>query len=206
MCWNCARSRTSAALRAPLDLAPKTARRIDDSGVEQDVPLERIVAGDLVRVRPGEKVPVDGGVVEGTSVVDESMITGEPFPVEKATGDSVTGATINGTGGFVMRAERVGADTLLYHIVQLVAEAQLSRAPIQRLVDVVAGYFVPTVMAVAAITFVVWATVGPSPAMAFALLDMVAVLIIACPCALGLATPMSIMSWHRPRCDRGRAD
>ncbi len=188
-----ARSRTSAALRALLDLAPKMARRIDDSGVEHDVPLERIVAGDLIRVRPGEKVPVDGVVVDGTSVVDESMITGEPIPVEKATGDSVTGATINGTGGFVMRAERVGADTLLYHIVQLVAEAQLSRAPIQRLVDVVAGYFVPTVMAVAVITFVVWATVGPPPAMAFALLNMVAVLIIACPCALGLATPMSIM-------------
>jgi Cu+-exporting ATPase len=188
-----ARSRTSAALRALLDLAPKMARRIDDSGVEHDVPLERIVAGDLVRVRPGEKVPVDGVVVDGTSVVDESMITGEPIPVEKATGDSVTGATINGTGGFVMRAERVGADTLLYHIVQLVAEAQLSRAPIQRLVDVVAGYFVPTVLAVAVITFVVWATVGPPPAMAFALLNMVAVLIIACPCALGLATPMSIM-------------
>jgi Cu+-exporting ATPase len=188
-----ARSRTSAALRALLDLAPKMARRIDDSGVEHDVPLERIVAGDLVRVRPGEKVPVDGVVVDGTSVVDESMITGEPIPVEKATGDSVTGETINGTGGFVMRAERVGADTLLYHIVQLVAEAQLSRAPIQRLVDVVAGYFVPTVLAVAVITFVVWATVGPPPAMAFALLNMVAVLIIACPCALGLATPMSIM-------------
>ena len=188
-----ARSRTSAALRALLDLAPKTARRIDDNGVENDVPLERLVAGDLLRVRPGEKVPVDGVVVDGTSVVDESMITGEPIPVEKAAGDPVTGATINGTGGFVMRAERVGADTLLYHIVQLVAEAQLSRAPIQRLVDVVAGYFVPTVMAVAITAFVVWAAVGPPPAMAFALLNMVAVLIIACPCALGLATPMSIM-------------
>jgi len=188
-----ARSRTGAALRALLGLAPKTARRINPDGSEEDVPIERIGAGDRLRVRPGEKVPVDGRVVEGASAVDESMITGEPIPVEKNPGDRVIGATVNGTGGLVMEAERVGADTMLSQIVQMVAEAQRSRAPIQKLADVVAGYFVPAVVAVAAITFVAWALMGPAPTMAFALINAVAVLIIACPCALGLATPISIM-------------
>jgi P-type Cu+ transporter len=188
-----ARSRTGAAIRALLGLAPKTARRIEPDGREGDVPLDQVRRGDRLRVRPGEKVPVDGTVVEGRSSVDESMVTGEPMPVEKGAGDRVIGATVNGTGGLVMEAERVGADTLLAQIVQMVAEAQRSRAPIQRLADVVASWFVPTVIAVSIVTFAVWAIWGPSPALAFALVNAVAVLIIACPCALGLATPMSIM-------------
>ncbi|NIR30826.1 MAG: heavy metal translocating P-type ATPase [Gammaproteobacteria bacterium] len=188
-----ARSRTGAAIRALLGLAPKTARRVNPDGSEEDVPLDQVRAGDRLRVRPGEKVPVDGKVVEGASAVDESMITGEPIPVEKNPGDRVIGATVNGTGSLVMEAERVGADTLLSQIVQMVAEAQRSRAPIQKLADLVAGYFVPAVVVIALVTFVIWALVGPEPAMAFALINAVAVLIIACPCALGLATPMSIM-------------
>ena len=188
-----ARSRTSGAIRALLDLAPRMARVIRDDGTEDDIPLDRVAVGDRLRVRPGEKVPVDGIVLEGTSSVDESMVTGEPIPVEKSPGEAVTGATVNGTGSFVMRAERVGSDTLLAQIVRMVGEAQRSRAPIQRLADVVAGYFVPAVLLVAAVTFAVWAAVGPEPAMAFGLINAVAVLIIACPCALGLATPMSIM-------------
>ncbi|MFQ5984195.1 MAG: copper-translocating P-type ATPase, partial [Alphaproteobacteria bacterium] len=188
-----ARSRTGKALRMLLDLAPKTARVIRDGGIEEDIPLDRVESGDRLRVRPGEKVPVDGVVLEGTSSVDESMVTGESIPVEKSPGSPVTGATINGTGSLVMRAERVGRDTLLYRIVQMVAEAQRSRAPIQRLADVVAGYFVPAVVLIAVGTFVVWALLGPAPALAYAIVNAVAVLIIACPCALGLATPMSIM-------------
>jgi Cu+-exporting ATPase len=188
-----ARSNTSSAIKALLGLAPKTARVIKPDGREEDVPLDRVVPGDRLRVRPGEKVPVDGVVVEGTSSVDESMVTGEPIPVEKKPGDRVIGATINTTGGFIMRADRVGADTLLAQIVRMVSEAQRSRAPIQRLVDVVASYFVPAVMFAAMITFIVWAILGPQPRMAYALVNAVAVLIIACPCALGLATPMSIM-------------
>ena len=188
-----ARDRTGAAIRALLGLAPKTARRIADDGSESDVALDLIQPGDRLRVRPGEKVPVDGVVVEGSSSVDEAMITGEPIPVEKSVGDTVIGATINGTGSIVIRAERVGADTLLSQIVQMVAEAQRSRAPIQKLADVVAGYFVPAVVTVALIAFAVWALVGPEPRMAHAIVNAVAMLIIACPCALGLATPMSIM-------------
>jgi P-type Cu+ transporter len=188
-----ARSQTGAAIRALLGLAPKTARRISPGGVEEDVPLDDIHPGDILRVRPGEKVPVDGEVVEGTSNVDESMVTGEPIPVEKRAGDRVVGATVNATGTFLMRAERVGADTLLSRIVQMVSEAQRSRAPIQKLADQVSGYFVPAVLLISAVTFVVWALLGPEPRMAFALINAVAVLIIACPCALGLATPMSIM-------------
>ncbi len=188
-----ARSQTSAAIKALLGLAPKTARRVGAGGAEADVPLEQVQVGDRLRVRPGEKVPVDGVILEGKSSVDESMITGEPIPVEKGPGDRVIGATINGTGALVMRAERVGAGTLLAQIVQMVSEAQRSRAPIQRLVDVVAAYFVPAVVAVAAATFVAWALLGPQPRMAHAIINAVAVLIIACPCALGLATPMSIM-------------
>jgi Cu+-exporting ATPase len=188
-----ARSRTGAAIRALLGLTPKTARRIGEDGSETDVPLEQVRVGDRLRVRPGEKVPVDGVVIEGTGSVDESMITGEPIPVEKQPGDRLTGATVNGNGSLVMRAERVGSETLLSRIVQMVSEAQRSRAPIQNLADVVAGYFVPTVVTIAVITFVIWAVWGPAPSMAFALVNAVAVLIIACPCALGLATPMSIM-------------
>ena len=188
-----ARSRTGAAIKALLGLAPATARRIEADGSEADVPLDEVQPGDRLRVRPGEKVPVDGEVVEGRSNVDESMITGEPVPVEKAPGDKVVGATLNTTGALVMRAEKVGADTLLARIVQMVADAQRSRAPIQKLADVVAGYFVPIVIVIAAVTFVVWSLAGPEPAMAYALINAVAVLIIACPCALGLATPMSIM-------------
>jgi Cu+-exporting ATPase len=188
-----ARSNTSSAIRALLGLAPKTARVIRSEGREEDIALERVAAGDRLRVRPGEKVPVDGVVVEGSSSVDESMVTGEPIPVEKKPGDRLIGATINGTGGFVMRAERVGSDTLLAQIVRMVSDAQRSRAPIQRLVDVVASYFVPAVVLSAVVTFIVWAIVGPQPRMAYALVNAVAVLIIACPCALGLATPMSIM-------------
>jgi Cu+-exporting ATPase len=188
-----ARSQTSSAIRALLALAPATARRLADDGSEADVPLEQVGVGDRLRVRPGEKVPVDGTVLDGRSSVDESMVTGEPIPVEKQAGDAVTGGTVNGTGSLVMRAERVGADTLLARIVQMVSAAQRSRAPIQRLADVVASYFVPAVLAISALTFVVWALVGPEPRLAHALVNAVAVLIIACPCALGLATPMSIM-------------
>jgi Cu+-exporting ATPase len=188
-----ARSRTGSAIKKLLGLAPKTARRLRDDGAEEDVPLEIVHVGDRLRVRPGESVPVDGVVLEGTSTLDESMVSGEPIPVAKQSGDHLVGATINGTGSLVMRAEKVGADTLLARIVTMVAEAQRSRAPIQKLADVVAGYFVPTVIAVAIVTFVVWAWIGPDPRMAHALVNAVAVLIIACPCALGLATPMSIM-------------
>jgi Cu+-exporting ATPase len=188
-----ARSQTSAAIRKLLGLAPKSARRIRSDGSEEDVPLDAVQPGDQLRVRPGEKVPVDGVVVDGRSHVDESMVTGEPTPVSKHAGDKVIGATINGTGSIVMRAERVGADTLLSRIVAMVAEAQRSRAPIQKLADTVSGYFVPIVIAIALVTFAVWATIGPAPRMAHALINAVAVLIIACPCALGLATPMSIM-------------
>jgi Cu+-exporting ATPase len=188
-----ARSSTGAAIKALLGLAPKTARRILDDGSEGDVPLDEVRPGDRLRVRPGEKVPVDGVVLEGTSAVDESMVSGEPIPVEKKPGDRVVGATVNGTGSFVLKAERVGAETLLARIVQMVAEAQRSRAPIQKLADQVAGYFVPAVVAIAVATAVVWGLVGPEPRMAHALVNAVAVLIIACPCALGLATPMSIM-------------
>jgi len=188
-----ARSRTSAAIRALLNLAPKTARRFREDGGEEDVTLGLVKPGDRLRVRPGEGVPVDGIVLEGRSSVDESMITGEPIPVEKGPGGRVTGGTINGTGGFVMRAERVGGDTLLARIVRMVSEAQRSRAPIQRLADTVSGYFVPVVVLTAVVTFVVWALIGPEPRMVYALVNAVAVLIIACPCALGLATPMSIM-------------
>jgi P-type Cu+ transporter len=188
-----ARAATSSAIRALLDLAPKQARRVRDDGREEDLALDAVVPGDMLRVRPGEKVPVDGIVIEGTSAVDESMISGEPLPVAKSPGDAVTGATLNTSGSFVMRAERVGRDTLLAHIVAMVAAAQRSRAPIQRLADTVSGWFVPAVVAVAAATFVGWALFGPPPALGFALLNAVAVLLIACPCALGLATPMSIM-------------
>ena len=188
-----ARSRTGAAIKALLGLAPKTARRLREDGTEEDVPLDDVHLGDRLRVRPGEKIPVDGFVVEGGSSIDESMVTGESIPVEKHEGDKVIGATVNGTGSFVMQAERVGAETLLSQIVQMVAEAQRSRAPIQKLADLVAGYFVPIVIGVAIVTFIIWATLGPEPRLAHALVNAVAVLIIACPCALGLATPMSIM-------------
>jgi Cu+-exporting ATPase len=188
-----ARSQTNEAIRALLNLAPKTARRISDDGIEEDVSLETVEVGDRLRVRPGEKVPVDGTVVSGSSSVDESMVTGEPIPVGKGEGDRVIGATVNGTGTMVIQAEKVGSETLLAQIVQMVAEAQRSRAPIQKLADLVASYFVPAVIVVAALTFVAWAIWGPEPAMTFALINAVAVLIIACPCALGLATPVSIM-------------
>jgi P-type Cu+ transporter len=188
-----ARSQTGAAIRALLGLAPKTARRIREDGKDEDVPLDQVQVGDHLRVRPGEKLPVDGVIIEGLSAIDESMVTGEPIPVAKQTGDRVIGATVNGTGSFVMRAERVGSETLLAQIVQMVAEAQRSRAPIQKLADVVSGYFVPAVVAVAVITFIGWSIWGPEPRMAHGLVNAVAVLIIACPCALGLATPMSIM-------------
>jgi Cu+-exporting ATPase len=188
-----ARSQTSSAIKMLLGLAPKTARIIRQNGVEEDIPLDQVHPGDLLRVRPGEKIPVDGVITEGRSSVDESMVTGEPIPVEKTEGSKVTGGTVNGTGGLVMRAERVGSDTLLAQIVRMVSEAQRSRAPIQRLADVVAAYFVPAVVIIAVITFLVWALIGPEPRLAFALVNAVAVLIIACPCALGLATPMSVM-------------
>jgi P-type Cu+ transporter len=188
-----ARSQTSSAIRALLDLAPNRARRLRENGTDEDIPLEDVVPGDRLRVRPGEKVPVDGVVLEGHSAVDESMITGEPVPAEKNPGDKVTGATVNTAGSFVMRAERVGSDTMLAQIVAMVAEAQRSRAPVQRLVDTISAWFVPAVIIIAAVTFVVWSIFGPTPAMGFALVNAVAVLIIACPCALGLATPMSIM-------------
>lgn len=187
-----ARARTSGALKALLGLTPKTARRVNGD-VESDVPIEHIQKGDLLRVRPGEKVPVDGVLVEGTSAVDEAMLTGEPVPVEKTVGSAVSGGTLNGNGSFVFRAERVGAETLLSQIVRLVNDAQRTRAPIQRVADVVAGYFVPIVLAVAVLTFAAWMMFGPAPRLPHALVNAVAVLIIACPCALGLATPMSIM-------------
>ena len=189
-----ARERTGSAIRALMDLAPKTARRIKADGTEDDVPLDALASGDRLRVRPGESVPVDGTLVEGRSSVDESMITGEPVPVEKNPGDTVTGGTLNRNGGFVMQAEAVGADTTLSRIVEMVAKAQRSRAPIQGLADRVAGYFVPAVVLSAIVAFVVWALVGPQPAMVHGLVAAVSVLIIACPCALGLATPMSIMT------------
>ena len=188
-----ARSQTNAAIKLLLGLAPKTARIIREDGTEEDIPMEHVQVGDRLRVRPGEKIPVDGDVIDGESNVDESMVTGEPLPVGKAAGDRVIGATVNGTGSLQMRAEKVGADTLLSQIVKMVADAQRSRAPIQRLVDVVSGYFVPAVVVIAIITFIVWSQWGPEPAIAYAVINAVAVLIIACPCALGLATPMSIM-------------
>ena len=188
-----ARDRTGAAIRALLGLAPKTARRVNDDGTEEDVPRDAIVPGDRLRVRPGEKIPVDGRVLSGASAVDESMLTGEPIPVEKREGDRVAAGTVNGTGSLIMVAERVGSETLLAQIVDMVAKAQRTRAPVQRLADVVAAWFVPAVVAIAIATFVVWALVGPEPAMAYALINAIAVLIIACPCALGLATPMSVM-------------
>jgi Cu+-exporting ATPase len=188
-----ARSRTGSAIRALLGLAPKTARRLRSDGTEEDVPLDQVVVGDRLRVRPGEKVPVDGVVLEGQSAIDESMVSGEPMPSEKIVGSRVVGATINGTGSLVMKAERVGSETLLARIVQMVSQAQRSRAPIQGLADKVSAVFVPAVVLAAALTFVVWAVVGPQPRMAYAVLNSIAVLIIACPCALGLATPMSIM-------------
>jgi len=188
-----ARSQTSSAIKALLGLRPKTARIVRDHGNEEDTPLESVQVGDKLRVRPGEKIPVDGIVLEGSSSIDESMITGEPIPVEKESGSKVTGATVNGTGSFIMKAERIGKDTLLAQIVKMVSEAQRSRAPIERLADIVSAYFVPAVLLIAAITFVVWAWTGPEPRLAHALVNAIAVLIIACPCALGLATPMSIM-------------
>jgi len=188
-----ARSQTSAAIKSLLGLAPKTARRIRADGTEEDVPLNHVHVGDLLRIRPGEKVPVDGVVVEGSSAVDESMLTGEPVPVSKRSGDKVIGATLNTSGALVMRSERVGSATMLAQIVQMVAQAQRSRAPMQRMADVVAGYFVVTVVAIAALTFFAWGFFGPEPSWVFGLINAVAVLIIACPCALGLATPMSIM-------------
>lgn len=187
-----ARSQTSNAIKALLGLAPKTARLIRDDGMEVDVPLENVKQGDKLRVRPGEKVPVDGIILEGGSAIDESMITGESIPVEKHSNDLVIGGTLNGTGSFVMRAEKVGSETLLAHIVQLVSEAQRSRAPIQRLADTVSAYFVPAVVVIAILTFIVWFFWGPEPSVAYAIVNAVSVLIIACPCALGLATPMSI--------------
>jgi P-type Cu+ transporter len=188
-----ARSKTNGAIRALLGLAPKTARVVGADGGERDIPLDQVERGDLLRVRPGEKVPVDGVVTEGQSAVDESMVTGESIPVEKVISSKVTGGTVNGTGAFLMRAERVGTETLLAQIVRMVSEAQRSRAPIQKLADLVSSYFVPAVVAVALVTFVIWAMFGPEPRLAYALVNAVAVLIIACPCALGLATPMSIM-------------
>jgi Cu+-exporting ATPase len=188
-----ARGQTGAAIKALLGLSPKTARRIKEDGSEEDVPLEQVSPGDKLRVRPGEKVPVDSIVIEGASSVDESMITGEPIPVQKQAGDRVIGATVNGTGALIVKTERVGTETLLAQIVKMVAEAQRSRAPIQKLVDIVAVYFVQIVISVAIITFILWAWLGPEPRFAYALINAVAVLIIACPCALGLATPMSIM-------------
>jgi Cu+-exporting ATPase len=187
-----ARSQTSAAIKSLLELAPKTARLVRDDGVEVDVPLDAVRMGDRLRVRPGEKVPVDGAILEGNSSVDESMVTGESIPAEKHRGDHVIGGTVNGTGGFLIQAEHVGSETLLAQIVQMVAAAQRSRAPIQRLADVVASWFVPAVVIVAVVTFIVWGLIGPQPRLAYAVVNSVAVLIIACPCALGLATPMSI--------------
>src|SRR5690606_22896353 len=183
-----ARSRTGSAIRALLGLAPKTARRVNADGSEEDVPREHIVPGDRLRVRPGEKVPVDGRVLSGRSAVDESMLTGEPIPVEKREGDALVAGSVNGTGTLIMVAERVGSEPLLAQIVEMVAQAQRTRAPVQRLADTVAAWFVPAVVAIAIATFVVWSLAGPEPAMAYALINAIAVLIIACPCALGLAT------------------
>lgn len=188
-----ARSQTNAAIKLLLGLAPNTARIIHDNGDEQDIPLERVIVGDNLRIRPGEKVPVDGIVIEGNSTVDESMVTGESIPVSKSVNDRLIGATVNGTGSLQMRAEKVGSDTLLAQIVDMVAQAQRSRAPIQKLVDVMAGYFVPAVVLTALLTLLVWWMWGSEPRVAHAIINAVAVLIIACPCALGLATPMSIM-------------
>ena len=188
-----ARRQTGSAIRALLGLVPKTARRLRDDGREEDVALDLVVLGDRLRIRPGEKVPVDGSVIEGSSAVDESMISGEPIPVEKGPGERLIGGTVNGTGGLVMRAERVGAETMLAQIIRMVGEARRTRAPIQRLADLVSSYFVPAVVVVALITFFAWSYFGPQPRLAHALVNAVAVLIIACPCALGLATPMSIM-------------
>lgn len=188
-----ARSRTNEAIKLLLGMAPKTARRVAEDGTETDVPMEDVQPGDVLRIRPGEKVPVDGMVTDGESNVDESMVTGEPIPVEKLTGEKLIGATVNGNGSLLMRAEKVGADTLLSQIVNMVAEAQRSRAPIQKMADTVAGYFVPVVVGIALIAFAVWASIGPEPRLAHAVVSAVAVLIIACPCALGLATPISIM-------------
>ena len=188
-----ARSQTNAAIAMLLKLAPNTAHIINENGDETEIPLEQVQPGDMLRVRPGEKIPVDGTVIQGESSVDESMITGEPIPTSKAAGECLIGATVNGTGSLVMKAEKVGSDTLLAQIIAMVAEAQRSRAPIQKLADVVAGYFVPAVVAVSLVTFLVWWTVGPEPTLSYALVNAVAVLIIACPCALGLATPISIM-------------
>jgi Cu+-exporting ATPase len=188
-----ARSKTGDAIKSLLGLAPRTARRLTSCGHERDVPLDQLNSGDTLRVRPGEKIPVDGVILEGNSNIDESMMSGEPLPVPRSPGDEVIGATVNGTGSLLIEARRVGPDTLLAHIVNLVAQAQRSRAPVQKLADQVAGYFVPLVIMASVLTFIVWAMVGPEPAMAYALINSVAVLIIACPCALGLATPMSIM-------------
>lgn len=188
-----ARSQTGAAIKALLGLAPKTARKINDNGTEIDIPLEQVQTGDVLRIRPGEKVPVDGEVIDGSSSIDESMISGEPIPVKKQAGDKVIGATVNATGSLTMRAQKVGSDTLLAQIVQMVATAQRSRAPIQKLADLVAGYFVPVVISIALLAFGIWYFFGPEPRLAYALIVAVSVLIIACPCALGLATPMSIM-------------
>src|SRR4030095_12400275 len=187
-----ARQHTSGAIKALLGLAPKTARRVTPKG-DEDVPLDAVHPGDLLRGRPGEKIAVDGKVVEGRTSVDESMLTGEPLPVEKTVGEKVSGGTVNTTGGIVMQAERVGRETMLAQIVNLVAQAQRSRAPIQALADKVAGWFVPAVLAIAALTFIAWLVRGPEPRLAYAITNAVAVLIIACPCALGLATPMSVM-------------
>ncbi|HKI17342.1 MAG TPA: heavy metal translocating P-type ATPase, partial [Isosphaeraceae bacterium] len=188
-----ARRQTGSAIKALLGLSPKTARRLRDDDREEDVAIDQVVPGDRLRIRPGEKIPVDGIVTEGRSAIDESMITGEPMPIAKGPGDRVIGGTVNGTGGLVMRAERVGSDTMLAQIVRMVSESRRTRAPIQRLADRVSAYFVPSVVAVAVLTFLVWSLLGPEPRMAHALVNAVAVLIIACPCALGLATPMSIM-------------
>ncbi|HKK21377.1 MAG TPA: heavy metal translocating P-type ATPase, partial [candidate division Zixibacteria bacterium] len=188
-----ARSRTGAAIKALLGLAPKTARRVNEDGSEEDIPLDQVQIGDHFRVRPGEKIPVDGSVVEGHSSVDESMITGESIPIEKSAGDRAIGATVNGSGSLIVKAEKVGSETLLSQIVKMVADAQRSRAPIQKMADVVSFYFVPTVVSIAVVTFIIWAFLGPEPKLTHALINAVAVLIVACPCALGLATPMSIM-------------
>jgi len=188
-----ARSQTGSAIKALLGLAPKTARRIRENGTEEDIPVKAVHPGDKLRIRPGEKIPIDGVILQGQSAVDESMITGESIPVEKEADAQVTGGTVNGTGALVMRVERVGRDTVLAQIVRMVSEAQRSRAPIQRMADLVAGYFVPIIVGVALLTFLIWAFLGPEPRMAHALVNAIAVLIIACPCALGLATPMSIM-------------
>ena len=188
-----AREQTGGAIRALLNLAPKTARRIRPDGSDEEVTLDRIAIGDRLRIRPGDAVPLDGDVLEGKSAVDESMITGEPFPVEKQPGAKLIGGTVNGTGALVMRVEKIGKDTMLARIVAMVAEAQRSRAPIQRLADQVAGWFVPAVIAIAVLAFIGWSIWGPAPALSYALIAAVSVVIIACPCALGLATPMSIM-------------